>query len=158
MIERFQRHLIERFLRANDLRYLIDRDGDFVVDFYGDGIADYRVQLSAEGADADILCITIASDTAYPEALRERIEAFVASWNRARRWPKASIVDDFRGRKAIRVVGDTSFPLNAGIHQALLDDFISVAISAGRHMLTDLASAANTPSSDELETWLDQTG
>jgi hypothetical protein len=158
MIERFQRHLIERYLRANSLRYLVDCDGDFVVDFYGDDVPDYRVLLSVEGVDADILFIAISTDTAYPEAIRDRVEAFVADWNRDRRWPKASIVDGFRGRKTIRVIGDMSYPLGAGIHQALLDEFINVTMRAGSQMLRNLTSAISTPSSAELETWLGQTG
>lgn len=158
MIERFQREMIERYLRANNLRYLVDCGGDFVVDFYGDDVPDYRVQLSVEGVDADILCITISTDTAYPEAIRDRVEAFVADWNRDKRWPKVSIINRFRGSTAIRVIGDMSFPLGGGIHQALLDDFISVTMRAGSQMLRNLASAVSTPSSAELETWLGQAG
>jgi hypothetical protein len=157
VIERFEPRLIELFLRDSDLRFLVDQDGDFIVDFYGDDVPDYRVRLSAEGVDAEVLCIRIGPDICYPETVRDRIEGFVAGWNRRMRWPKAFVTEDARGR-GIRVTGENSFPLGPGIHQALLDNFIAVAIGAGRQLITELTLAVDTLSSTELETWLRQAG
>jgi len=157
MIEQFQRCQIERYLRERDLRYLVDQEGDFIVDFYGDEIPDYRVQLSAEGANGEVLGVRLGLETPHPETMRDRIEGFVAGWNRQMRWPKAYVIEDRRGR-GIRVIGENSFPLAAGIHQELLDEFIEVSIRAGRQMLGDLVAAAQTPTGDELETWLRRAG
>ncbi|OBI84438.1 YbjN domain-containing protein [Mycobacterium sp. 1245805.9] len=156
MIQSFERQLIENWLRASELRFLMDRDGDFVLGFYSDHGPDYRVQLSAEGPEADVLCIRIHPDVVYPEASRERIDAFVAGWNRKTRWPKAFVVNDSRGR-GIRVVGENSFPLGPGIHQALLDTFIITTIDSGQQMVAELDATANAVVSAHLETWLHST-
>jgi hypothetical protein len=104
-----------------------------------------------------VLCIRVGTDVNYPEAMRDRIEGFIAGWNRRMRWPKAYVYDDRRGR-GIRVIGENSFPLAPGIHQALLDNFIAVSIAAGRQMLAELAPALSTPVATQFENWLRETG
>jgi Putative bacterial sensory transduction regulator len=156
MIERFERQLLESWLRQSELRFLMDPEGDFVLDFYSDHGPDYRVQLSAEGPEADVLCIRVHPDAIYPEALRDRIDAFVAGWNRKTRWPKAFVVNDSRGR-GIRVVGENSFPLGPGIHQELLDTFIVITIDSGQQLIAELDATANAVVSAQLETWLRST-
>jgi Putative bacterial sensory transduction regulator len=156
MIQRFERQLLENWLRASELRFLIDRDGDFVLDFYSEHGPDYRVQLSAEGPEADVLSIRIHPDVVYSEALRDRIDAFVAGWNRKTRWPKAFVVNDSRGR-GIRVIGENSFPLGPGIHQALLDTFIVTTIDSGQQLIAELDATASAAVSPELEAWLHST-
>ena len=157
MIEPFGPQLLERYLRDNELRFLVDQDGDFLVDFYGEEVNDYRVQLSAEGVDREVLCVRIGTDVTYTEALRDRIEGFVAGWNRRTRWPKVYVADDRRGR-GMRVVGENSFLLTAGIHQKLLDDFITMSIMSGRQMLVELGSAVTTVSDGEFDNFLREAG
>ena len=158
MIERFDRSMIERFLRSNDLRFLVDQDGDFVVNFYGaEGVPDHRVQLSAEGEDRDVLCIRVVAEPIVAESMRDRIEGLVAGWNRRARWPKAFIADDVRGR-GILVVGETSFPVGPGVHQALVDNFIAVSTAGGWHLLAELARAVEAPGVAEIEQWMRRTG
>ena len=157
MIERFDRAQIARFLRNNNLRFLVDQQGEFTIDFYGDDVPDYRVQIGAEGAHADILYVRIAGDVTYQESARDRIEGFVAGWNRRTFWPKAFLAEDSRGR-GIRVIGETAFPLTSGVHQELLDTFIEISMVAGRHLLGELTVAASAASGTELETWLREAG
>ena len=157
MIERFGSDRIERFLKDNALRYLVDQDGDFWVSFSGNDFPDYRVILSVEGVDRDILCIRVNTDDIYSDTVRERIEGFVAGWNQRMRWPKTYLAEDGRGR-GFRVVGENSFPLGAGIHQELVSDFIGSSIVAGRQMLKELSAATGIAGGDELETWLRETG
>jgi hypothetical protein len=157
MIEEFGSNRIERFLKDNEFRYLVDQDGDFWVSFYGREMPDYRVVISVEGRDRDILSVRMSTDVTYTDTLRERIEGFVAGWNRRTRWPKTYLADDRRGN-GFRVIGENSYPLGAGIHQELLGDLIGSTIVAGREMLKQLAAAANIAGGDELETWLRETG
>ncbi|WP_165759323.1 YbjN domain-containing protein [Mycobacterium decipiens] len=156
MIERFDRRMIEQFLREKDIRYLTDEEGDFIVDFYGDDMPDYRLELSALGG-AEVLSIRIFPVPTYPEEMRDRIEGFVAGWNRRTRWPKAYITDDPRGR-GIDVYGESAFPLGPGVHQALLEHFIGTTWSAGYDMLTELARAVDAPGGGTPETWVPERG
>lgn len=156
MIQRFERQLLESWLRDSELRFLINQDGDFVLDFYSEHGPDYRVQLSAEGPEANVLCIRIHPDVVYSEAMRDRIDAFVAGWNRKTRWPKAFVINDSRGR-GIRVIGENSFPLGPGIHRALLDTFIVTTIDTGQQLIDELDVTANAAVSTQLETWLHST-
>src|SRR5262249_43270319 len=114
---------------------------------------DYRVQLCAEGPNADVLCIRLRPDVIYSETMRDRVEGFVAGWNRKTRWPKAFVADDRRGR-GIQVLAENSFPLSAGIHQALLRSFIMVTIESGSQLIGELVEAVTTSGDTELETWL----
>ena len=156
MIERFERRRIESWLRERELKFLINQDGDFVVDFFSEQGHDYRVHLCAEGANTDVLCIHIRPDIIYSETKRDRVEGFVAGWNRKMRWPKAFITDDWRGR-GIQVLAENSFPLDAGIHQELLSSFIMVTIDSGRRLIAELAATVDTCGEAELETWLHST-
>ena len=157
MIEQFGPTLIERFMKDNELRYLVDQDGDFWVSFYGNDAPDYRVLLSVEGADRDILCIRVSTDVIYPDTVREPVEGFVAGWNRRMRWPKTYLADDTRGR-GFRVIGENAFPLAPGVHRELFDELIATMVVSGRRMLIDLAAVTKIAAGDELETWLRETG
>jgi hypothetical protein len=157
MIEEFGSKRVERFLKDNELRYLVDQDGDFWVSFYGPEVPDYRALISLEGPERDILCVRMSTDVVYTDTVRERIEGFVAGWNRRIRWPKTYLADDRRGH-GFRVIGENSYPLAAGIHQELLSDLIASTILAGREMLKGLAAAASVAGGEELETWLRETG
>jgi putative sensory transduction regulator len=152
----FERQRVESWLRDHQLRFLVDQEGSFFVDFCSEEGPDYRVQLSAEGADADVLCIRIRPDVIYSEAMRDRIEGFVAGWNRKTFWPKAFMADDWRGR-GIRVVGENSFPLGPGIHHALLHNFIMVTLESGRGLIAELTATVNAADSTEFEAWLRST-
>jgi Putative bacterial sensory transduction regulator len=157
VIEKFGPQMIERFLREHELKFLVDQDGDFWVALHGEGVPDYRVILSVEGHDADILCIRTSAELPYPDIFRDRVESFIAGWNRRMRWPKAYIHDDAR-RGGFRVIGENQFPLATGIHPELLDDFIVITINASRNLLAELAPAVHLPTADQLESWLRETG
>jgi hypothetical protein len=157
VIEEFGPVMIERFLREYELKFLVDQDGDFWVSLHGEGAPDYRVMLNVEGPDRDILCIRVSTELPYPEIFRDRVEGLIAGWHRRKRWPKAFIHDDAR-HGGFRVIGENQFPLNTGIHQELLNDFILTTINSGRSLLADLAAAVGLRTADQLETWLRETG
>lgn len=156
MIEQFDRCMLERFLRDQGLRFLTDQDGDFFLDFYGEEDApDYEVTLCVQGDSANVLVIRISPRVVYPEPLRDRIEGFVAGWNRRTFWPKAYLAEHERGR-GIKVIGESAFPLGPGIHQDLLECFLGSTMAAGYDMLIELAQVV-AGSSDQPESWVSET-
>jgi hypothetical protein len=156
VIEKFGPLMIERFLRENELKFLVDQDGDFWVSLHGEGVPAYRVLLSAEGHDSDILCIRASAELPYPDAFRDPAEGFIAGWNRRTRWPKAYIREEVR-HGGFRVIAENQFPLATGIHPELLNDFITTTIAASHNLLAELAPALDLPTTAELESWLRET-
>ena len=154
-IQALEPKMIERYLRGRELRYLIDQDGRFVIHFYGEDVPDYRFGIAVGGPDADILDIIVAPDDPTPEHYRHQTEAFVAGWNRSKRWPKAYLEDDRRGR-GFWITAENSVPLRGGVHSELFDDLLDTAIATGRQLVHDAAKALRD--SENLDSWLREAG
>jgi hypothetical protein len=154
-IEVLKPQMIERYLRERELRFMNDQNGHFIVNFYGDDVPDYRFGISIEGARNEVLAIRLLTDAPYPETLRPQAEAFVSGWNRSKRWPKAYIDDDKRGR-GFWIVGENCFALDAGVHWELFTEMLDLSIATASQMVHEASSAFNDIV--ELENWLGEAG
>jgi Putative bacterial sensory transduction regulator len=154
-IEVLKPQMIERYLRERELRFMQDQGGHFIVNFYGDDVPDYRYGISIEGARDEVLSVRLLTDAPFPETLQSQAEAFVSGWNRSKRWPKAYIDDDQRGR-GFWIIGENCFALDAGVHWELFTEMLDLSIATASQMLHE-ASAALT-GVVELENWLREAG
>ena len=153
-IEAIGPQLIERYLRAQEWKFLVNQDGHFLVNFYGEDVPDYRFGISLEGADGEILAVRVSSETPFAENIRDQAEAFVAGWNRMKRWPKAYLEDDRRAR-GFWLGGEFCIPLKAGIHQELCEELLDMCLATGRQLIRESTTALDGV--EELQTWLRHT-
>jgi hypothetical protein len=154
-IEVLKPQMIERYLRERELRFMNDQDGHFIVNFYGEDVPDYRFGIGIEGIRNEVLSVRLVTDTPFPDTLRPQAEAFVSGWNRSKRWPKAYIDDDTRGR-GFWIVGENNFDLEAGVHWELFTEMLDLSIATASQMLHDASAAFNGIA--DLQDWLREAG
>jgi hypothetical protein len=132
LVERFERPMIERFLRSSTLKFLRDSDGDFIVQFaYDDVIAgSLSLFFIAEGSDESIYRILAMSDRRIPKENWIKAITLCNTWNRQCRWPKAYLdVRDPDNDTTATIHLESQIGLQAGVHQALLDDFSNITVA-----------------------------
>lgn len=133
VVRQFGSEVIETYLKEKGFRYLVDSDGDYTIAFaYEDdwGCA-LDVWLLRGGSEREIYGIRVFSDKRIPREDWARVIHMCNTWNRERRWPKASLDIKDSSSLTSKIILEFDIDLEAGIHQELFDDITGTMIAAG---------------------------
>jgi hypothetical protein len=132
-VEPFGHEMIEAFLEESELQYLRDRDGDFVVEFgYDEKIGGHpRFLLAVAGDDHEQYCLRGDTMRRVSRPDWERMIRLCNEWNALYKMPKVYFeVDDPNLSTTGRIVSEQWLNLEAGVHQALVNQLTSTFFSA----------------------------
>ena len=127
---KFDRSMIEKHLKSEELYYLVDSEGGYRVDF-----EDHDNSLGCDltawlGEVEEVLSIFIGSTRQFPKREWGRAIMLCNTWNKENPGPKAFLDTNPDTDTTGSIVLRQSYDLEQGIHQELLDDFITVTIGA----------------------------
>ncbi len=112
---------LEQALRRNGVRYLTDADGGLLALWER-----HAVLFTVEGPAQEILVMRARAHATVPPEWADRAYAAVNEWNHTRRFFKG-YVGNATERGGLPVYAEMQVPLLAGVHDALLDEFVECA-------------------------------
>ncbi len=121
--------MLRRFCEANDYRYSSDKAGNIRLSFDHSEERDsvLKVHIDCSGKSGTVLCVRITSDRRYDADRMDEVLRAINEYHIEKRWPK--VYAEVKG-KAILITCETQLDATVGIHQALLDETISRALSS----------------------------
>jgi hypothetical protein len=140
-IDKFGPHRIEHWCRERNLSYLIEDGNTYHLEFTASGGCPASgLLLGAQGADLTTLSFTMFAQATYPGSTLDRLRGVAASWNAGFLWPNAYATRAHDG--GVRLIGRTGWPFATGVHEELLDEFITRNFNATRDLLIQGHAAA----------------
>lgn len=125
VVQKLDPTMIEKFVKSRNWKYLRDQRDNFCMRFTHDdstGCA-LTLWLSITGDKKEIYHILVGSDKKIPKSDWNRTLLLCNQWHQQYRWPRVYLdVADWSSDKEGEIVCDHYFDLEAGIHQALLED------------------------------------
>lgn len=130
VVEKLSKQMLENYLREKELRFLMDQDGDFKVVFGEDEDwgCELEMWLIISGSKKEILNVQVKSDKHYDRGDCPRAIMACNQWNATKLYPKAFVHMLEDGSSGI-LMCEGIIDLEQGIHQELLNDFITSQIS-----------------------------
>lgn len=113
---------INELLERRDLHVLHDEDGDIRIPFPATNLL-----VCLAGDENQVLRVTGRWNVNVPIHARQRLLDEISDWNRAHHWPTCSIYTDDSGN--CRVGAEVDSPVESGLTQAQLDQFLHCSIS-----------------------------
>jgi hypothetical protein len=115
---------LAQMLAQLSLRYFTDADDNIIVLFESHG-----VMIALEGPDDSILVMRVRAHQATSSMWAGRAYQAVNEWNHLRRFMKA-YVGDLTEKGDLPLYAEMQIPLDAGVHDDLLLEFIDCALGA----------------------------
>lgn len=106
-----------------DVRYLIDAEGNLLAMWER-----HALLIALEGPADEILVMRARPHSTVPPDWADRAYRVVNEWNHCRRFAKAYVGDPTE-RGQLPIYAELQFPLEAGAHDALLDELIDCGVS-----------------------------